>query len=119
MLRTAVRIGVVLLIAHALYRTVPVYWSYYQFKDAVEETALYSKNRTDAEITQRVIELAAQFDVPIDRETLEVRRDADYTYIDLWWVQRVEIVPRYHYPWRFEVSTRAWHIKPVTAGDVR
>ena len=45
-MRNLVRLAVLLLIAHALYRFVPVYLHYYQFKDAVAETALFAKDRT-------------------------------------------------------------------------
>ena len=49
MLRNLVRLAVFLLIANALYRFVPVYMHHYQFKDAVAEAALFSKDRTDAD----------------------------------------------------------------------
>ena len=54
-MRNLVRLAVLLLIAHALYRFVPVYIHYYQFKDAVAETALFAKDRTDTELVDRVM----------------------------------------------------------------
>ena len=68
MARKILRLAIFLVIANALYRFVPVYFHYQQFKDAVHETALFSRGRTDAQIIDRVMELAAKYQVPLDRE---------------------------------------------------
>jgi hypothetical protein len=111
MLRTAVRLGILLLLAHALYQFVPVYWHYYQFKDGVKETALYSKGRTDAQLVDRVLELAAQYDVPLERDAIQIRREREHTFIDAAWVEPVELLPMYPYRWKFSVAADAWHVE--------
>ena len=78
-MRNLVRLAVLLLIAHALYRFVPVYIHYYQFKDAVAETALFSKDRTDTELVDRVMALAARYQIPIERDAVQVSRDTRMT----------------------------------------
>ncbi len=44
MARRVVKLAIFLLVVHALYRFVPVYVRYQQFKDAVHETALFARN---------------------------------------------------------------------------
>ena len=68
MLRNLIRLAVLLLIANALYRFVPVYLHHYQFKDAVAEAARFSKDRSDAELVDRVMLLAERYQIPLDRE---------------------------------------------------
>ena len=118
MLRKVIRLAIPLLIAHALYRSVPVFVNYYQFKDAVKETALFSKDRSDSEVTQRVLDLAAQHDVPLDADSIQIRRDKAYTYIDANYVQDIEWIPTYKRPWTFTVEVEGWSVRPTTAGDI-
>jgi hypothetical protein len=119
MVRTTIRLAILLLIAHALFQAVPVYWHYYQFKDAVKETARYSKGRADAQVVARVLELASQYDVPLERDSLQVWREKEHTFIEAVWVEPVELRPKYLYPWKFTVSESAWHIEPVTADSIK
>ena len=93
MLRNLFRLAVVLLIAHALYRFVPVYVHYYQFKDAVAETALFAKERTETDLVDRVMALAEQYQLPIDRDAVQVSRDKQFTYINVAYEEQIEWVP--------------------------
>src|SRR5688500_13265354 len=98
MLRNLVRLAVLLLIAHALYRVVPVYLHYYQFKDAVAEAALFSKDRSDADLVERVMQLAQRYEIPIEREAVQVTRDRQFTYINVAYEEELEWVPSYKRP---------------------
>jgi hypothetical protein len=118
MLRKVIKLAIPLLIAHALYRSVPVFVHYYQFRDAVKETALFSKDRPNAEVAQRVMDLAAKHDIPIDPETIQVRREREYTYIDANYVQEIEWLPTYKRPWSFTVEVEGWSVRAPTAGEI-
>jgi hypothetical protein len=117
MLRNLIRLAVVLLIAHALYRFVPVYAHNYQFKDAVAEAALFSKDRGDSEIVDRVMELAAQYEIPLDREAVQVTKDRSKTYINVFYEAEIEWVPGYRRIMPFNISVEGWHVRPPTAVD--
>ena len=116
-MRNLVRLAVVLLIAHALYRSVPVYIHYYQFKDAVQEVALFAKDRTDIELVDRVMALAERYQIPIEREAVQVSRDKLMTYITLQYDQPIEWVPSYRRVMPFSVSVEGWHVRPTTSAD--
>ena len=118
MLRKVIKLAIPLLIAHALYRSVPVFVNYYQFRDAVKEAALFSKDRADNEIAQRVMDLAVRHDIPLDPESIQIRREKQYTYIDANYVQDIEWIPTYRRPWTFKVEVEGWSVRPTTAEDV-
>ena len=104
MARTFVKIGIFLLIVHALYRFVPVYFHYQQFKDAVHETALFSRERNEAQIADRVMELAEKYQIPLSRESVQVRREGERTLIDASYVESIEWLPTYKRPWQFDIG---------------
>jgi hypothetical protein len=116
-LRNLIRLAVVLLIANALYRSVPVYIHYYQFKDAVQEVALFAKDRTDIELVDRVMALAEQYQVPIERDAVQVSRDKLKTYITLQYEQPIEWVPTYKRAMPFSVAVEGWHVRPTNGAD--
>jgi hypothetical protein len=109
MLRNLVRLAFVLLIAHALYRFVPVYLHHYQFKDAVAEAARFSKDRSDAELVDRVMFLAERYQIPLDKDAIQVTRDKQTTYINVAYEEVIEWVPSYKKPMPFNVSVDSWH----------
>jgi len=119
MARTVVKLAIFLLVVHALYRFVPVYLHYQQFKDAVHETALFSRSKTDAEIVDRVMELADKYAIPLQREYVQVRREHEQTFIDASYVESIEWLPTYQRPWQFDVGAQAWtNVRPSSRGDV-
>ena len=108
MLRNFIRLAVLLLIANALYRFVPVYLHHYQFKDAVAEAARFSRDRSDAELVDRVMLLAERYQIPLDREAVQVTRDKQTTSINLAYQAMIEWVPTYKRPMPFTVSVDSW-----------
>lgn len=117
MLRNLVRLAVILLSAHALYRFVPVYVHYQQFKDAVGEVALFAKDRSEPELVDRIMELAERYEIPIDRDAVAITRDARYTYINIAYEEQIEWVPSYRRAMPFTIAVEGWHTRPPTAAD--
>jgi hypothetical protein len=107
MARTLVKLGIFLLFVHALYRFVPSYYHYQQFKDAVHETALFSRERTDVQIIDRVMELAEKYRVPLSRDNVQVRREPARIAIDAAYVESIEWLPTYKRPWEFNIGEEA------------
>jgi hypothetical protein len=119
MARKIVNLAIFLLIANALYRFVPVYFHYQQFKDAVHETALFSRGRTDAQLIDQVMDLAAKYQIPLDREYVQVRRENERTIIDASYIETIEWFPSYTRKWQFNVGEQAFtNVRPTQPGDV-
>jgi hypothetical protein len=119
--RKLVKIGVLLLIANALYQTVPVFWRYQQFKMALDDVARAAKGKTDAVIVNDVMDLAATHKVALERDWVTVSRSPDrsHTYIDVTWAERLMPVPGWTHTWVPEVRVDGWHASPAAARDVR
>ena len=118
MLRKIIKLGVLLLVIHALYRSFPAFLHYYEFKDAVRETALFSRGISDADLARRVAELAVKYQIPLEPDAISIRREGQTTYIDASYVQDIEWVPSYKRPWEFAVAVDAMSVRPTTVEDV-
>jgi hypothetical protein len=119
--RKIVTIAVLLLIANALYQTVPVFWRYQQFTMALDDLAIAARGKTDAVIVDEVLELAATHAVALERDWVAVSRSSDrmHTYIDVTWAERLTPVPGWTMTWVPDVRVDGWHMSPAAARDIR
>ncbi len=109
MVRKLIKLTVFLLIVNALYRVAPAWVHYYQFRDAVQDYALFSKDATDAAVVDRVMTLADEYSVPLMREYVQVIRDKTRLSIEAPYVEPLKVVPGYVYNWQFNLSVEVWH----------
>jgi hypothetical protein len=106
--RKLVKLAILLFIANALYRMAPVSLHYYQFKDALQELALFSQKATDAELTDRVMALADEHNVPLDRDYVTIKRPNGQLIIDASYVESMTLLPGYAYDHQFDVEAKAF-----------
>ena len=105
MIKTIVKLAFVALLANATWQVFNVYWAHFKFSDAVQQTTQFRGNKTDAQLRERILELAGQFDVPVSDDNLTVQLVENHTLVDSSYTRPVELVPRFSYPWRFTVHT--------------
>jgi uncharacterized protein (UPF0248 family) len=108
MIRKALQIAVFLLLANAVYQAAPVSWHYFQFKDALQELALFSQKSTDAELIDRVMVLADEHSIPLDRDYVQVRRGHGELVITVAYIDTKTFVPGYDYARQFDIVPRAF-----------
>ena len=104
MLRNLVRIVVLGLVMHAAARITPEFWHYLKFRDAVVETASYSRGKTIEQIRERVVRLASENDVPITAQDVAVSQQGEVVYVSTAWTAQLEYVPTRFYPYDFIVD---------------
>jgi len=105
-----VKLAIAALIANAAWRVGSAYLTFYRFKDAVTETAQFGSLKSKAELEQRILELASEFDIPLAADAVSVRRnDRNHTVVDGSYTQPVDVLPGYRYLWPF-----VWHIDVIT-----
>jgi hypothetical protein len=98
-----VKLAIVALLANAAYHIGSEYLTYVRFRDAVRDAAMFkAKNNTD--LTARIMDLAGQFDVPLDEDNLTISREDRRVNIDGWYDKPIEVVPNYEYPWHFGLA---------------
>jgi len=106
-MKLAIKLILVALIANAAWHLGNAYMSFYRFKDGVEQAALFSVGKSDAAVKQKVLDLAAQYSVPVDEDNFTFRREAGHTYISGTYTQNVDLLPNYHFPWKFSWSVES------------
>ncbi len=111
-MKTIIKLVVAALVVHATYRAADVYLRYYNFRDDVHQIAQFAGRQTDAELRDRVLEAAQQREVPLDPGVITVRRKPNHLLIDATYSERIELLPRYFYPWEFKVDVDVLTISP-------
>jgi hypothetical protein len=119
MIKFLLKLAVAALIAIALWHIGSAYVAHFKFRDAVREAATY-ETRSDSELRARILELADKFDVPLgptdpaDTNALRIMREGRHILIEGSYVEPIEVLPGYRYPWRF-----SWAIEAeVTTGAI-
>lgn len=108
MVRKLVKLAIFLLVANAVYRIAPITLHYVQFKDALQELALFSQKATDAELTDRVVALADEHNVPLDRDYITIQRPNGQLIIDVSYVESLKLLPGYSYDHQFDLEAKAF-----------
>ena len=50
------------------------------------------------------MELAEKYQIPLSRESVQVRREGERTLIDASYVESIEWLPTYKRPWQFDIG---------------
>jgi hypothetical protein len=104
MLKLLVKVALAALIANAGWRLGSAYMQFYRFTDAVTQTAQFGNERSRADLPQRIVELASQYDVPLTVDDFTVKRDGrNHTLIDGSYKEPLDLAPGYRYLWPFTV----------------
>jgi hypothetical protein len=102
--KTLIKLAIVVLAANAIWRAGSAYVSYYRFKDAVADVAVASRNKTDDDLRKKVMQLAMEYDAPVDEDAVAIRHEDNHTYIDASYEQTVALFPGYERPWAFSFT---------------
>ena len=103
-MRTILKLLIAALVINAAYRVGIVYWDHYQFEDAVQQLAQFAERATEQEIAERVIELAANSDIPIDEDALTVTRGQRRIQVAGAYTRPVAVAPGYTRQWDFTLN---------------
>jgi hypothetical protein len=112
-IKTAVKLAFVALLANATWHLFVVYAAHYKFKDAALQIAQYRGDQSDAQVRERILEQAGQYDVPVTSENLSVRTEETHTIVDVSYMRPVDLAPGFTYPWPFTLHIDAFTIKPA------
>jgi len=118
MIKSIVKVLIAVMLANALWRVASAYISYYKFKDAVTEVAIYSSGKTTEQLRDKVMELAAMYDEPLAAEAVDIRLEEHHTYIDGTYTKPVVLLPGYVYQWPFALNVDGFVVVPPKFGDL-
>jgi hypothetical protein len=97
------KLAVVALLANAAYHIGSEYLTYIKFRDAIRDAAMF-KAKNDAELMARIVDLAAQYEIPLDEDNVSIEREERKIFVEGWYDKPIEVVPSYEYPWHFGLS---------------
>jgi hypothetical protein len=100
-LKTLIKLALVALVANATWRIGSAYVSFYRFEDAVQQTTLLGSRRTDAQLRARILELASNYDIPADEESLMITRRTGHVVVETEYKKRLQLAPGFQYDWPF------------------
>ena len=106
-MKTLIKLAIAVALANAIFHVATAYLSYFQFKDSVDELALHSSS-TDGQMRDRILELAAKYEEPVDPEAISIRREEHHTFIEMAYSKDVALFPGYVRKWPFEVKVDAF-----------
>ena len=110
MIRKLVQFAIFLFFANALYQAGPVALHYFQFKDAVQELALFSQKSSDQELVNRVMTAAEEHHIPLDRDYVAVQRGAGQVVITAAYVEAMTFFPGFQYQREVDVEVKAYTV---------
>ena len=104
MIKTILKLAIIVLLANAVWRAGSTYLSYYKFNDAVTDVAINSKNKSDEELRDKVMALAMEYDQPIEADAVAIAHDGPRVHIDGSYKKTVSLFPGTEYQWPFSLS---------------
>ena len=98
---------VALAILYATYQGTLVFWRNYQFKDAINAIAMSGTRNSNVQIQTRVQSAAAQLNIPLAPEQISVSRTGDRLTVEATYLEQIEFLPGYRYPYVFTARGQA------------
>src|SRR3954470_24714171 len=100
MIKRIISLVLVALFINAGVRVGLVFFHDQQFKDAIRELALFSGTKTEEVVRQQVMQLAQQYQIPLDSDYVEITRKSipgmgDHSAIKLSYAVLVKVAPGY------------------------
>lgn len=113
MIKLALKLAIVALVANAAWHLMTAYTSYYKFKDAVQQTTQFGNDKSIDQLRARVLGLASDYDLPLGEDDFTIRRETLHTIVDGAYLANIDLLPGYSKPWRFEFHTDTFSEAPM------
>jgi len=129
MAKTLIKIAIALIILHAAFRVGNAYWTFYRYEDALLQIAQFGDRRTERQVCDEALSTGVEHGVPIAAADLTVRMGGNPPFncetgptalkgsslavatgqltIEGWYQDRLQVLPRYFYPWEFRPTASA------------
>lgn len=103
MIKLLFKLAVVALLANAAFHIGSEYLTYFRFRDSIRDAAMF-RSRNNAELMARIMELANEYEIPLEQENVNLDRADRHMTIDAWYDKPIEFAPNYPYLWHFSMS---------------
>jgi hypothetical protein len=100
-IKTGIKLALLAVVANATWHLFVAYSAHYKLRDSVRYAAQNRGDKTDEQLHDYIMDLAADADVPISPEAVVVTHVGLTTAIVASYTRRLELVPNRPYPWTF------------------
>ena len=109
-IKRIISIAIFLLLANAAFRVGMPFFHYQEFRDAVREIALFGAGKPDDALKTAVMKAAADNEVPLDEDYIEITRRSivgtnDHVIIKVVYAVIVDVAPGYKRRFDFDYTT--------------
>jgi hypothetical protein len=111
-MKTLIKLLIAATIVFGSWKCGTAYWRFYQLRDGAKDAALFGASKSPAEIRNSVVELANELNLPVDPDKVVVRREPNHTYVTTSYVEKVEVLPSFFYPWQFNLDVDVLTMTP-------
>ena len=113
MIKLIIKLGIVALLANAAFHLGTANLAYYKFTDAIQQTTLFGNDKSLDRLRARIVEIAAEYDVPVGQDDFTLTRENLHTVVDGSYTRTIDFVPGYSRPWRFSFHTDTFSEAPI------
>ena len=110
-MKLIVKLAVLAFLANAAWQGGTVYLAHFQFNDAVRQAATI-RDQTDAQLQQRIMELADQHGIPMTEDAFTIERENRRVVIRGAYVKNIPLLPGYQYRWRLLWDVDTYVVDP-------
>ena len=103
MFKLIVKLAIIAALAHAGIKIIPVFWQYANFKDRLAEMARYGIRRSNEQLADKSMRIAAELEVPLQSAITVNKTGESLVVIDTQYTAQLEYLPRQFYPWKFVI----------------
>ena len=105
-MKTIIKIVLSLLVITAMFNAGRAAFNNYSFEDAVHEGLLFDPNANDEKITDMIMKLAREYDIPIEPGGIHITSCGNDLQVQMSYTQNIVLVPGVlQRDWTFEPST--------------
>lgn len=104
-MKTIIKLLVVAMVLTATFQASRAAIRHYTFVDALQEALLFAGNKTEEDVAEQVIQIAGDHEIPLDPESVAVRRESYLVVVDAPYVASIDLLPGlYEHDWSFDTS---------------
>src|SRR5690349_18953216 len=106
-MKLLIKLALVGLIAYGTYNVGSAYITHYRFRDAVQEMVQFRGNKDDAWVHDRIVDLAQQYEIPVDDKAIEIQTERLHSLVTITYVRKIDIIPGVKRDWPFVANVDA------------
>ena len=110
LIKTGIKLALLAIVANATWHLFVAYSAHYKFRDATQYAAQNRGDKTDDQLHDVIVNLAAEADLDIPVEAIVVKHEGLRTSVAVSYTQSLELLPSrpYPLPFSFQIDTYSW-----------